>query len=135
MAVPVALVAGDVAVCEEARRVLPWVETVAVKDGIDKYAAICQHPEVAHAEIQEATARALKNRKFQPYVVKPPIRIGVEWNSTTIAQTCGLIPGVKVTGSRSTEYVSNDWPDRMTLLLVELLLALEVSGEGDLPMR
>src|SRR5881275_1731292 len=29
--VPVALVAGDVAVCEEAKRVLPWVETVAVK--------------------------------------------------------------------------------------------------------
>src|SRR5438105_4123043 len=93
--VPVALVAGDVAVCEEAKRVLPWVETVAVKDGIDKYAAVCKHPEVAAAEIREATARALKNKGFKPYVVKPPITIGIEWNSTTTAQTCGLIPGVK----------------------------------------
>jgi len=46
---------GDVAVCEEAKRVLPWVETVAVKDGIDKYSAILKHPEVAAAEIREAT--------------------------------------------------------------------------------
>ncbi len=126
--VPVALVAGDVAVCEEAKRVLPWVETVAVKDGIDKYSAILKHPEVAAAEIREATARALKGKTAKPYVVKPPITIGIEWNSTTIAQTCGLIPGVKMTSSRSTEYKTNDWPDGMKVLLVELLLALEVSG-------
>src|SRR5439155_1360172 len=99
--VPVALVAGDVAVCEEAKRVLPWVETVAVKDGIDKYSAILKHPEVAAAEIREATARALKGKGAKPYVVKPPITIGIEWNSTTIAQTCGLIPGIKMTSSRS----------------------------------
>jgi D-amino peptidase len=126
--VPVALVAGDVAVCEEAKRVLPWVETVAVKDGIDKYSAILKHPEVAAAEIRESTARALKNKAFKPYVLKPPITIGIEWNSTTIAETCALIPGVKRMSSRSTEYKSDVWPDAMKVLLVELLLALEVSG-------
>ena len=62
------------------------------------------------------------------YVVKPPITIGIEWNSTTTAETCGLVPGVKRTSSRSTEYKSDDWPDAMKVLLVELLLALEVSG-------
>src|SRR5207237_1612140 len=40
--VPVALVAGDEAVCAEAKRVLPRVETVAVKDGTDKDAAGCK---------------------------------------------------------------------------------------------
>src|SRR5439155_1201459 len=93
--------AGAEAVCEEAKRVLPWVETVAVKEGIDKYSAILKHPEVAAAEIREATARALKGKGAKPYVVKPPITIGIEWNSTTIAQTCGLIPGIKMTSSRS----------------------------------
>src|SRR6184192_4664479 len=126
--VPVALVAGDVAVCAEAKRVLPWVETVAVKDGIDKYSAVLKHPEVAQAEIREATANALKAKTAKPYLLRPPIKIGVEWNSTTIAETCGLIPGVKMTSSRSTEYATNDWPDGMKVLLVELLLALEVSG-------
>ena len=125
---PVALVAGDVAVCEEAKRVLPWVATVAVKDGIDKYSAILKHPEVAQAEIREATAHALKAKAAKPYVLKPPIKIGVEWNSTTIAETCALVPGIKRMSSRSTEYTANDWPDGMKVLLVELLLALEVSG-------
>ncbi|HYS28710.1 MAG TPA: M55 family metallopeptidase, partial [Candidatus Limnocylindria bacterium] len=99
-----------------------------VKEGIDKYSAVLKHPEVAQAEIREATARALKGKGATPYVVKPPISIGIEWNSTTIAQTCGLIPGVKLTSSRSTEYTANDWPDSMKVLLVQLLLALEVSG-------
>jgi len=126
--VPLVLVAGDVAVGAEAKCVLPWVETVAVKDGIDKYSAVLKHPEVAQAEIREATARALKGNTAKPYVLKPPIKIGVEWNSTTIAETCGLVPGVKRTSSRSTEYRTDDWPDGMKVLLVELLLALEVSG-------
>ena len=39
------------------------METVAVKDGIDKYSAILKHPEVAAGEIREATARALKNKR------------------------------------------------------------------------
>jgi len=129
--VPVALVAGDVAVCEEAKRILPWVETVAVKDGIDKFSAVLKHPEVAQAEIREATERALKDLKSRkPYIVKPPIKIGVEWNSTSIAQTCGLMPGVKVTSSRSTEYTTNDWPDAMKVLLAELLLALQVGQKA-----
>ena len=126
--VPVAMVAGDVAVCAEAKRLLPWVETVAVKDGIDKYSAVLKHPEVAQAEIRKATAKALKGKNAKRYVVKPPIKIGVEWNSTTIAETCGLVPGVKKTSSRSTEYSAKNWPDAMQVLLVELLLALEVSG-------
>ncbi|HYM50254.1 MAG TPA: M55 family metallopeptidase [Candidatus Limnocylindrales bacterium] len=129
--VPVALVAGDVAVGEEAKRVLPGVATVAVKDGIDKFSAVLKHPEVAQAEIREATAAALRSvSSRKPYVVKPPIRIGVEWNSTTIAQTCGLVPGVRVTGPRTTEYVTDDYPDGMKVLLVELLLALQVGQKA-----
>src|SRR2546421_5942254 len=71
--VPVALVAGDVAGGEEAKRVLPWVEAGAVKDGIDKHSAILQHPEGAAAEIREATAKALKGKTAQPDVGQPPI--------------------------------------------------------------
>jgi D-aminopeptidase len=50
-------------------------------------------------EIREATARAQKNKAFSPYLLKLPITIGIEWNSTTIAETCGPIPGVKRTSS------------------------------------
>ena len=59
---------------------------------------------------------------------KPPITIGIEWNSTAIAETYRLIPGLKRTSSRSTEYKTDDWPDAMKVLVVELLVALRVSG-------
>ena len=64
--VPVLVVAGDAAVCAEAERFLDGVQTVAVKDGIDKFSANCLHPEVAQARIREATARALAAREREP---------------------------------------------------------------------
>src|SRR5690606_6665890 len=58
LGVPVVLVTGDEAVCEEAREVLGDVETVAVKRGIDKFAAELLPPGVAQRRIREATVRA-----------------------------------------------------------------------------
>lgn len=129
--VPVLLVAGDAAVCEEARRVLGDVETVAVKDGIDKFTADCLHPQVAQQRIREATARALAARdRFRPYRLDPPYAIGVEWNSTTIAATCALIPGVRLTAPRSVEYTTQDYPEAMRVLVAMLLLGLQVGQKA-----
>jgi D-amino peptidase len=129
--VPVLLVAGDAAVCEEARRVLGDVETVAVKDGIDKFTANCLHPQVAQERIREATARALAGRdRFRPYRLDPPFTIGIEWNSTTIAATCALIPGVRLTAPRSVEYTTQDYPEAMRVLVAMLLLGLQVGQKA-----
>jgi D-amino peptidase len=129
--IPVVLVAGDDAVCQEARRVLGDVETVAVKDGIDKFTANCLHPQVAQAQIREATARALASRdRFRPYRLDPPYAIGVEWNSTTIAATCALIPGVQLTAPRSVEYTTQDYPEAMRVLVAMLLLGLQVGQKA-----
>ena len=68
LGVPVALVTGDEAVCDEARALLGDVETVAVKKGIDRFAAELLPPIVAHALIREAAARALDRLgDFRPY--------------------------------------------------------------------
>ncbi|HEX8863216.1 MAG TPA: M55 family metallopeptidase [Actinomycetes bacterium] len=131
MGVPVALVAGDTAVCEEAKRVLGQVETVSVKDGIDKFTANLLHPAEAQDRIQEGARRALSDLgRFKPYVVEPPITIGVEWNSTTIASTCELIPGVKLLGSRETEFATDDFAEAMRVLVAMLLLALQVGQKA-----
>lgn len=129
--IPVLLVAGDSAVCEEARRVLGDVETVAVKDGIDRFTANCLHPQVAQEHIREATARALRDRnRFTPYRLSPPYVIGIEWNSTTIAATCDLIPGVRMTSPRFVEYTTQDYPEAMRVLVAMLLLGLQVGQKG-----
>jgi D-amino peptidase len=129
--VPVLVVAGDAAVCAEAERFLDGVQTVAVKDGIDKFSANCLHPEVAQARIREATARALASRSgVTPYVLSSPYRLGIEWNSTTIAATCAMIPGVVLTGSRSVEFVTEDYPELMRVLVVMLLLGMQVGQKA-----
>jgi D-amino peptidase len=129
--VPVVLVAGDTAVGNEARRVLGEVESVAVKDGIDKFTANCLHPQVAQAQIREATARAIRDKgRFSPYQLSPPYTLGIEWNSTTIAATCALIPGVQMNGPRSNEYVTSDYPELMRVLVAMLLLGLQVGQKA-----
>jgi D-amino peptidase len=125
------LVAGDAAVCAEAERFLDGVQTVAVKDGIDKFSASCLHPEVAQARIRETTTRAIAEPgQFTPYRLSPPYSLGIEWNSTTIATTCALIPGVHLTAPRSVEFVTQDYPELMRVLMAMLLLGLQVGQKG-----
>jgi D-amino peptidase len=129
--VPVMVVAGDAAVCAEAERFLDGVQTVAVKDGIDKFSANCLHPEVAQAQIREATAGAVtEHGRFTPYRLSPPYSLGIEWNSTTIAATCALIPGVQLTAPRSVEFVTQDYPELMRVLVAMLLLGLQVGQKA-----
>jgi D-amino peptidase len=129
--VPVMVVAGDAAVCAEAQRFLGGVQTVAVKDGIDKFSANCLHPEVAQARIREVTARAVAGHsQFSPYRLSPPYSLGIEWNSTTIAATCALIPGVQLTAPRSVEFVTQDYPELMRVLVAMLLLGLQVGQKA-----
>ncbi len=129
--VPVLVVAGDAAVGAEAERFLDGVQTVAVKDGIDKFSANCLHPEVAQARIREAVAGAVAGwERATPYRLASPYRLGIEWNSTTIAATCAMIPGVGLTGSRSVEFVTEDYPELMRVLVVMLLLGMQVGQKA-----
>ncbi len=129
--VPVLVVAGDAAVGAEAERFLDGVATVAVKDGIDKFSANCLHPEIAQARIREAVASAVAGHdRATPYRLDSPYRLGIEWNSTTIAATCAMIPGVGLTGSRSVEFVTEDYPKLLRVLVVMLLLGMQVGQKA-----
>ncbi len=132
MGVPVALVTGDEAVCEEARELLGDVETVAVKKGIDKFSAELLPPSVAQARIREATARALNRLPdLRPYAVAPPYTLGVEWNSTAIAAGCSIIPGTKQAGPRHTEFTTDDYHEIMALFGIFAMIAGQVAcGSG-----
>ncbi|MDP9849361.1 D-amino peptidase [Streptosporangium lutulentum] len=132
LGVPVALVTGDEAVCEEARELLGDVETVAVKDGVDRFSAELLPPAVAQARIREAAARALgRVADFRPCVPEPPYTIGVEWNSTAIAAGCAIIPGVTSAGPRHTEFTTDDFSQIMALLGLFAMIGGQVAcGSG-----
>ena len=57
--VPVGLVTGDRAACDEARSLLKNVRTVAVKEGVSRSAARCLPLSAARDKIEEASAGAV----------------------------------------------------------------------------
>ncbi len=129
--VPVAFVAGDRAVCAEATRVLgDGLETFAVKDGIDMFTAECLHPDVTEKGIRDGVAKALGASGREAHRVEAPYTFAFEWNSTTIASTCELIPDVRKPTPRTTEFTTESLPEAMGLIFTQLLLALQVGQKG-----
>jgi len=130
--VPVVFVAGDDAVCREAKGVLGEnLTTFAVKDGIDMFAANCLHPEQPQKRIREGVAKALRNLgSGQPYRMEAPYTFGFEWSTTTIASTCEWIKGVRKPSPRITEFTTDDLPEAMRVMFAQMLLALQVGQKA-----
>jgi D-amino peptidase len=129
---PVAFVAGDDAVCREAKGVLgDDLPTFAVKDGIDMFSALCLHPEVTAKGIREGVAGALRNISSRTaYKLDGELTWGFEYSTTTMASTCEYIPGVTKVSPRTTEFTTTDLPQAMHIIFAQLLLALQVGQKG-----
>jgi D-amino peptidase len=130
--VPVAFVAGDDAVCREAKGVLgDDLPTFAVKDGIDMFTASCLHPEVTAKGIREGVAAALRSVPSRtPYRMDGEVTFAFEFNTTTIASVCEYIPGIRKPTPRSTEFSTADMPEAMRTIFAQLLLALQVGQKA-----
>ncbi len=107
--VPVVLVTGDRAVTERARVLLGEIETVAVKDGLSWCAAKCTHPEVARKRIRKAAELAVK-RQVAPFVVEPPISVGVSFHLPVHADLAAVVPGSRRLDGRTVEWTGQDMP-------------------------
>ncbi len=127
--VPVALVAGDDKVCAEARELLgPAVETVAVKEGLDRYTARCLAPSETARLIREAASRALgRLPQLRPYQVATPVRIEVDFMSTAESEIGTLIPDVRKTGPRTILVEKADYITAFKLALACMILAYSIS--------
>ncbi|KAB2369518.1 M55 family metallopeptidase [Actinomadura montaniterrae] len=131
LGVPVGLVAGDEAACVEARDVLGDVPTVAVKAGHDRYAAELVPPARAQEMIYEAALRSLRDPSgWRPLALPSPYTLAIDWNTTSIAQSCSLIPGVTSTAPRVTEFTSADYAEIVGLLGICATLAGEIGCTG-----
>jgi len=107
--VPVVFVAGDKAVCDQAREILGNVETVAVKEGIGA-AALNLHPEVSRELIRAGVERALRNLDdYKPYKLKPPYKLQLTLKTEqNIYRAVALYPGARRSGDWEVTYESDD---------------------------
>jgi len=106
--IPVVFVSGDMAICEQAKKLFGEVKTVPVKKGIGN-AALNLHPEVAREKIKEGVKNALLNlKKFEPYKLSPPYKMVLKLKREELVNEKSYYPGAKRTGDWELTFESND---------------------------
>ncbi|MBM3502154.1 MAG: aminopeptidase, partial [Armatimonadetes bacterium] len=108
--VPVGLVTGDQAACEEARELLGTVETVAVKRGVSRSAAICLPPEEARELIRAGAAAACRRADaFEPFVLDTPVEAEITFIDPSFADGVEHLPFVTRTDGRRIAFTADDF--------------------------
>jgi D-amino peptidase len=104
--VPVVLVTGDDRTCEDAKGYAPEARTVAVKDYVSRYAAVCRTPARTardiHAAAREAVALAVRHEP----VAAGPHEVALEFDAEHLAGAATVVPGVEQTGERRVAYTA-----------------------------
>jgi len=93
LGIPLAMLSGDFAACEEARALAPQVITVPVMRGLTEQPNLFEQaytvslaPEKARERIREAAALATEAcRRMKPFVVSPPFELSTEFESPAFA--------------------------------------------------
>src|SRR5262245_13748781 len=92
--VPVLLVTGDDLTCVDAADYAPAAQTVAVKECVSRYAAICLPPRRTAAEIAAAAKAAMAMAgRVEPKSTAH--RIEVEFDATHLAHAAAVVPTVE----------------------------------------
>lgn len=106
--IPVVFVSGDMAICEQSKKLFGEVKTIPVKKGIGN-AALNLHPEVAREKIKEGVKNALLNlKKFEPYKLSPPYKMVLKLKREELVNEKSYYPGAKRTGDWELTFESND---------------------------
>jgi D-amino peptidase len=120
--VPVILVTGDDLTCVDAADYAPAAQTVAVKECVSRYAAICLPPTRTSAEIAAAAkagmaiAGRLESRSS-------PHRIEVEFDATHLAHAAAVVPTVELVGVRRVGFEASDMTAAMKAFKVVTAIA------------
>jgi len=125
--VPVVLVAGDKATCQQGKEILgDKLVTVPVKEGIGRYAAKSMSLEKAHQLLRQQVKVAIQKRTEIPlYKLNPPYRFELSYIRSSQADMAMLIPTVKRIDSRTVQFEENDFLRGFKLLRALIALGRE----------
>ena len=104
--VPVVLVTGDDRTCEDAEGVRPEARTVAVKDYVSRYAAICRPPARTDADIRDAAREAVALAQRHDAAADGPFVVEVEVDATQLVTNACVVPGGGAVGERRVRYAA-----------------------------
>ncbi|MFD1830828.1 M55 family metallopeptidase [Streptomyces desertarenae] len=106
--VPVVLVTGDDRTCADAGGYAPGARTVAVKDCVSRYAAVCRTPARTAADIRAAAEEAAALAVRHEPAARRPRTVELEFDAEHLAGAATVVPGVERTGERRVAYTSPD---------------------------
>ncbi len=104
--VPVVLVTGDDLTCVDAAGYAPAAVTVAVKDHVSRYAAVCRTPARTAADIRAAAQEAAALAVCHEPVRGGPFAVELEFDAEHLAMAATVVPGVERCGERRVAYAS-----------------------------
>ncbi|NPV07980.1 MAG: M55 family metallopeptidase [Anaerolineae bacterium] len=109
--VPVGLVCGDQAACEEATALLGDVITVPVKEGVSRFAARCLPLAAARSRIERSAADAVRHAgSFAPFVVAGPIAVSLTFTLPEFADAVEHLDFVSRVDGRTVTFEAEDFP-------------------------
>ncbi|GAB3447478.1 M55 family metallopeptidase [Streptomonospora sediminis] len=103
---PVLLVTGDDRACIDAAAYAPDAHTVAVKQYVSRYAALCRPPGATATDIAEAAETAAAEAGRTEPERSGPLTVEVEVDSAHLAGAAALVPGVESVDHRRVRYTS-----------------------------
>ena len=124
--VPVVFVSGDKACCDQAKDRLPWVRTVAVKEGFGNRTGKTQSPSRAQAAIRGLVREAIKGVEHgaaEVWTPAGPFALEVDTVNTNVADAIAIAPGSERCGPRSVRSSVDDVPTAYRALLTWMALA------------
>lgn len=105
--VPIVLVTGDDRTCADAEGYAAGVPSVAVKDCVSRYAAVCRPPEVTAQAIRAAASAGMKLAGRTEPGGEATFDVEIEVDAAQLAQSAAIVPTVRRTGERTVGYRSS----------------------------
>lgn len=125
--VPVALVSGDLALQQELKLHMPWVEYVCTKEGISKFAAKNYSRLLVREQLQEAVRKVLSRKDIPNLTYTAPLNLKIEFHSTAMADMACLMPNVQRLDGKTVSYQEEDYAVLFDAIMALITLAAATS--------
>ena len=115
--IPIVFLAGDEALCDFAKKLIPGITTVAAKSGHGS-AVISRHPEAVCDEIREAMDAALSKENLADCILPLPahFELTVEYNDWNTAHSYSFYPGAVAVDAKTVRFESDDYYEVMRFM-------------------
>ncbi|OQX96254.1 hypothetical protein B6I21_01515 [candidate division KSB1 bacterium 4572_119] len=111
--VPVIFISGDNLICDQAKEIIPGIETVAVKQGLGE-ANLNLHPNKSKLMIKQGVENALDRLdEFSPLKWETPYSLEISFKKTRLANRASWYPGAERVNDFTVSIQSENFLDCM----------------------